>query len=316
MKIEVEATTEPAGIKRGTYPVERPYIGCSEFATVLGLDSYCSPFELWLKKTGRVAPEVRDSKPAKWGNLLEDLVTREWAAQKGIKVRRMRRALVHPQYPFIQGHIDRRVEGEKWGVDAKTVNAFDGYNAEKWGPTESDTYPHKYRLQCLGYMGLSHWRRWSIAALIGGQDDRDYEVPWDESLYAEAIHAAVSFWRLVEKDEPPESMTLSDARLRFVDPDQNKSVIATPEIIDVYERYRRLDHDVSAYAEEIEHLKARLADFMGEAVVLTTNDHELATWKADKNGKRSFRFSKAEKPIRITTSTPIVADYEPLSTAS
>src|SRR5690606_4046622 len=76
-------------------------IGGSDAATVLGLNKWRTPFELWLEKTGQVEPVSSDSEAAYFGNLLEDVVAKEFSRRTGKKVRRRNAILQHPEYDFI-----------------------------------------------------------------------------------------------------------------------------------------------------------------------------------------------------------------------
>ena len=46
----------------------RKGIGGSDVATILGLNKWKSPYQLWLEKTGQIDLEHTESEPAYWGN--------------------------------------------------------------------------------------------------------------------------------------------------------------------------------------------------------------------------------------------------------
>lgn len=60
-------------------------IGGSDVATILGLNQYKSVYQLWLEKTGQVELKDTESEPAYWGNVLEEVVAKEFQERTGKK---------------------------------------------------------------------------------------------------------------------------------------------------------------------------------------------------------------------------------------
>lgn len=60
-------------------------IGGSDVATILGLNKWKAPYQLWLEKTGQIEIEESDSEPAYWGNVLEEVVAKEFTERTGKK---------------------------------------------------------------------------------------------------------------------------------------------------------------------------------------------------------------------------------------
>lgn len=61
----------------------RKGIGGSDVATILGLNQYKSAYQLWLEKTGQVELKDTESEPAYWGNVLEEVVAKEFQERTG-----------------------------------------------------------------------------------------------------------------------------------------------------------------------------------------------------------------------------------------
>lgn len=78
----------------------RKGIGGSDVATILGLNKWKSPYQLWLEKTGQIGLEHTESEPAYWGNVLEEVVAKEFQERTGKKVRRRNQVFEHPLHPF------------------------------------------------------------------------------------------------------------------------------------------------------------------------------------------------------------------------
>ncbi|RXU75170.1 phage tail tape measure protein [Enterococcus faecium] len=151
-------------------------IGGSDVGTILGLNKWKSPYQLWLEKTGQVVLEETASEPAYWGNILEEVVAKEFQERTGKKVRRRNQVFEHPLHPFLRANIDRDVVGENAILECKTANQFLG---KEW---EGEEVPLSYLCQVQHYMNVLNKDYCYIAVLIGGQKfiwkriERDQEL--------------------------------------------------------------------------------------------------------------------------------------------
>lgn len=69
-------------------------ITASEVPALFGLDPRVSPFELYHRKKGNLeAEDISDKEFIRWGNRLEEPIAREIAAEKGWKIRKVKRHL-------------------------------------------------------------------------------------------------------------------------------------------------------------------------------------------------------------------------------
>ncbi|WP_459253609.1 lambda-exonuclease family protein [Enterococcus hirae] len=142
-------------------------IGGSDVATVLGLNKYKSPYQLWLEKTGQIELKDSESEPAYWGNVLEEVVAKEFQERTGKKVRRRNQVFEHPLHPFLRANIDRDVVGENAILECKTANQF---FSKEW---EGEEVPLSYLCQVQHYMNVLN---------------KDTEQMYNESLKARAIN--------------------------------------------------------------------------------------------------------------------------------
>jgi len=179
-------------------------VGGSDAPCLVGCDPYRQPLDLYLEKTGEIAP-VDDleehSEPVRWGNLLEDVVASEWARRHSHVILPRREPFVHPDYPFMRGNVDRLLSGKEEGLEVKTRGTF---NAEDYGPDGTDQVKESDIIQCQHYMACSGYKLWHMAVLIGGQDLRSYTIPRDEGLVSSLAQLEGEFWASVERREPPD----------------------------------------------------------------------------------------------------------------
>jgi len=173
-------------------------IGGSDASVIVGLNTWKSPFQLWLEKTGQAEPEdLTDNEYVYWGTTLEEVVAREFTIRTGKKVIR-RGLLQHDDIPYLLASVDRLVVGEDAGLECKTAN---GFAAKAW---DGDNVPDAYYVQCQHYMAVTGAKTWYIAALIGGNHFVWKEIPRNEDDIKALLEAEAEFWRKVEAKEMPD----------------------------------------------------------------------------------------------------------------
>lgn len=165
-------------------------IGGSDAGAIMGSNTWKSPYQLWLEKTGQVEPEdISQKDPVYWGTVLEPLVAKRFSEVTGKKVERCG-TLQNNEAPWMLANIDRLVLGEGAGLEIKTTNAF---RSAEW---DGDQLPDSYYWQCQHYMMTTGLPRWYIAVLIGGQDFRWKAIPRNEEDIKELFLREEEFWNV------------------------------------------------------------------------------------------------------------------------
>ncbi|MGG1344134.1 lambda-exonuclease family protein [Bacillus toyonensis] len=173
-------------------------IGGSDVSTIAGLNKWKSAVQVFLEKTQAFEKEDVQSEAAYFGNVLEEVVAKEFAKRTGLKVQRRNAILQHPEYPWMLANVDRLIVGEKIGLECKTASE---YLRKEW---EDEEVPAAYLLQCQHYMAVTGYEAWWIAVLIGGNKFVYKKIERDEDLIQYLIDIEKDFWlNNVEKNEPP-----------------------------------------------------------------------------------------------------------------
>ena len=268
-------------------------IGGSDASVIVGLNSWKSPFQLWMEKTGQAEPEdLEDNEYVYWGTTLEEVVAKEFTKRTGKKVVR-RGLLQHCTIPFLLASVDRLVVGEDAGLECKTAN---GFAAKAW---DGDNVPDAYYVQCQHYMLVTGAKTWYIAALIGGNHFVWKEIPRNEDDIKALLEAEAEFWRKVETKEMPDvdgsescKQALSE---RFtgggpaieLPSEADKIVLA---LADLKEGQKSIE-------SQIKEQENKLRVMLGDAEIGTTAEGRRVTWKtqAGRTTIDSKRL-KAERP--------------------
>jgi putative phage-type endonuclease len=271
-------------------------LGGSDVGALLGLSKYRSAVDVWMEKTGKETA-VRDSLPLRFGQFAEEFVASEYTLSTGLSLASHDAAVIHPEYQYMHGHIDRFVlDGNLPLIDGdgkitasrilecKTANPF---AQSEWGEVGSDQVPLSYLVQCVWYMMLTNIDRTDLAILFGNADFRIYEINRDLELEKMVLERAKSFWeKHVLKDIPPPATSESDYKILFGKSTVGKLVEAPAQICELIKKLKSLNEQVEHYESEISQIKQSIMGQMQDAEVLTYQGQTLATWKAPKPSLR------------------------------
>jgi putative phage-type endonuclease len=271
-------------------------LGGSDIGAILGLSKYRSAVDLWLEKTGKEIAH-RDSLPLRFGQFAESFVASEYALATGLSLTTHEAAVIHSEYQYMHGHIDRFVLngdapliGEDGRITAskilecKTANPF---AQSEWGEAGSDQVPLSYLVQCVWYMMLTNIDRTALAVLFGNADFRIYEITRDLELEQMVLERAIDFWQNhVLKDIPPTATSESDYKTLFGKSTFSKSVEAPAHTCELIKKLKSLNEQVEQSEAEISQIKQSIMGQMQDAEVLTYQGQTLATWKAPKPSLR------------------------------
>lgn len=185
-----------------------------------------TPLSLYLQKQEEIPePDLSQNRFVVWGLLLEPVVAQQFAAR-------------HPEYDVVKGtnfysrtdvgfpmgssidYLLRHKEtGEVGILEIKTAGRDEAKNPYMaWGPSGSDMIPAMYKIQVHQQEACfpTPLKAVYVAALIGGNDYREYQVPIDPSLQAGIMQIERAFWtKHIVPGVMPDPQSFSDA-LAFV----------------------------------------------------------------------------------------------------
>jgi putative phage-type endonuclease len=267
--------------------LRRSGITGTRISGIMGVSPWETPRSVYLDLLG-LKPEKEQTEPMYWGTVLEDTIAKEFAQRTGYKVRRVNYMLRHKTFDFLLGNIDRLIiNGKRKGVlECKNVGA---YKADEW----KDGAPLHYVYQIQFYMALTGLEFGYLTALIGGQKFVYHLIERDDELIEQMIEAATEFWyeTLEPRIEPP--VTERDTELL----NQMYSTTDPDKVVELSENQdASVFSDLMVWGDKLEmakrnyeQLKNDLKDRMRDAELILYKGQRVASWKADKNGKRTFR---------------------------
>lgn len=201
-------------------------VGGSDMSTILGLNAFSTPYDLWLEKTGRSEHED---------------ISGKWAVIKGNALEgelRKRFRLLHPElqvidgtdvsvvskmHPIMHASLDGWLydpETDSWGVlEIKTANASRG--RLDWHDDDDNLrIPDYYIAQVTHYMAVTGFTWGYVYADIGENEPVEIRFDRDEQDVQSVITAAEEFWKFVTNDQMPR-LKGEDVAKAYPQPDED-----------------------------------------------------------------------------------------------
>lgn len=275
--------------------LRRNSIGGSDAGAILGFNKYESPYSLYCKK---VYPEtfeedLSDNEAIHFGNVLEDVVAKEFSERTGKKVRKHNKMMYHEEYDFMSANVDRVVIGEKALLECKTANQ---YKESEW---KDGNVPASYMAQCYHYLAVTGLEKAYIAVLIGGQKFVWTEIERDDEVINEIIESEKEFWfNHVMKQIPPETddteatskalnelWEVTNGNVLTIDEEQNARFKA---MISIDKQIKELEKEKRGHQN-------KLKELLGDNELGQTYNYK-ATWKPQTRKSVDTKRLKEEQP--------------------
>lgn len=277
----VIALANVSGMSREEWlEMRRNGIGGSDISAIAGLNKYKSAMSVYLDKVGETKIEDTTGEAAYWGNVLEDVVAREFQSQTDYKVRRDNRMLAHPEHPFMIANLDRVLVGKKEILECKTSSA---YRLKEW---EADEIPAEYILQVMHYLAVTGYEAAWIAVLVGGQKFIYKRIERDEEMIQYIIEIASDFWNNhVIKRVPPAydgSKASSDLLGRMFPTAEQGSEAELPDDAEKWiEQYKKTSEQLDELKVQKTEAENKLKALIGGAEIGIAQNH-FVEWKTVK----------------------------------
>lgn len=273
-------------------------ISGTEIAALFGMSPYVSKFGLYARKKGLVEP-LKQTQRMRIGKLQEPVVVTLFEEDTGKKVKWRDELIAHPKDPVIIGSPDGEIAEEPEGFEAKTAGLDRAY---EWGDEGSDMVPRHYIFQAQWYMLLKGWKKWYLAALIGGSDFRKFELTADEELQGLMLEEARKFVHdHLEKDVPPPvdgSEEANEALVRLYPSPTEGIREASPAEEEAIVGLTQLAKEMKFLEERKDLLRNQLKQSIGFSKGLTSA-YGKASWSETKASTYTVE-RKAGRSLRVT----------------
>ncbi|MGN0237580.1 MAG: YqaJ viral recombinase family protein [Lepagella sp.] len=285
-------------------------IGSSEVASILGLNPWETPYQLWRRKKG-IDDAKEENFAMKAGHFLEDAVAQMWQDATGREV--IKRSSIDwiirdNDRPYLQVSPDRtfwlgdsRSPNDKGILEIKTTRT----------KVDSEDLPKYWFCQLQYQLGVAGYEQGSLAWLSGNQGfDFGYmNLKFVPEFYEWIVEEVSRFWvDCVLGDKEPLVLSSKDILLKYNRHTDGKYLECSDEIYDTYVELKNVKKEIDLLEERQVTLEERIKRVFGDAEGLSYGGETIATWKAP---KPSLKFdAKAFQKEHPDIAKPYLQSYQ------
>jgi putative phage-type endonuclease len=258
-------------------------IGSSEVATIVGLNPWETPYQLWRRKVGLDAPK-QENFAMKAGHYLEDAVAQFWHDETGqdiIKSSAGDWLIVNDERPYMRVSPDRTY----WLADMPHNNANKGILECKTTQMsiDADDIPKHWFCQVQYQLGVAELEQGSLAWLCSGREFGYKNLALVPDFFAWLVEEVEKFWiDNIQGKQEPTAANVQDILLKYNRHTDGKIVEVNDDIFAAYQDLKAVKDELSAIEEKKTALEEKIKLGFGDAEAISYGGQTLATWKAPK----------------------------------
>lgn len=275
-------------------------IGSSEVATIVGLNPWETPYQLWRRKLG-IDPPKQETFAMKAGHYLEDAVAQFWHDETGqeiIKRSAIDWIIINPDKPYMRVSPDRTY----WLAEKPHSNANKGILECKTTQMSIDPedIPKHWFCQVQYQLGVAELEQGSLAWLCSGREFGYKNLSLVPDFYAWLVEEVERFWTdNIQGKQEPTAANVQDVLLKYNRHTDGKIVEVDDEIFAAYQDLKSIKDELSAIEERKTELENKIKLGFGDAEAISYGGQTIATWKAPKPSSKfdAKAFTKAHPDL-------------------
>lgn len=240
-------------------------IGSSEVATILGLNPWETPYQLWRRKKG-LDQGKEETFAMKAGHYLEDAVSMFWHDETGrdiIKRSAIDYLIVNPEKNYMRVSPDRtfwlsdsRKPQDKGILECKTTQM----------KIDGDDLPKHWFCQLQYQLGVAELTQGSLAWLCSGREFGYKDIELVPDFFAWIEDEVTKFWvDNIQGNLEPDAQSVSDVLLKYNRHTDGKVIETTDDIFTACNDLKALKEQIAILDEQKDALEEKIKLGFGEA---------------------------------------------------
>ena len=262
-------------------------IGSSDVGTILGLNPYQTPYQLWRQKKGLDAPP-QENFAMRMGHYLEDAVATCYHDATGreiIKASKGDWLIVNNEKPYLRVSPDRTAW---WMPDAPKNNDNKGIVECKTTQREvdGDSVPQHWFCQLQYQLGVAELNYGALAWLTAGREFGYRDFTFDKDFFQWIVEEVTRYWMdYIIGNKEPIAINVDDVLLKSPNHIAGKLLEADEALIERCSELKEIREELAALDTRKKEIEAEIKMAMGEAeaLVVAGSKQPLCTWKAGKD---------------------------------
>lgn len=262
-------------------------IGSSEIATIVGLNPWETPFQLWRRKKG-LDPEKEETFAMRAGHYLEDAVSKFFSDETGLEIIKSSAdefVIVDAFRPYLRVSPDRTYWLKGLPKNAQNKGILECKTTQM--SIDPDDLPKHWFCQLQYQLGVARLESGSLAWLSSGREFGYKHLAFVEDFYRWLVDEADKFYQdCIVGSQVPDAVNAKDVLLKYDRHVEGKSVEATLDIINNVHELKVIKDEIAKLEARRDELESDIKMAFGDAEKLTWEGDTIATWKAPKQSMK------------------------------
>jgi len=293
-------------------------IGSSEVGTILGVNPWETPYQLWRRKLG-IDPPVQENDAMRWGHYLEDAISQMFQHETGktvIKASAGDWLAVDKKRDYLRVSPDRTYWiGDSRSASAKGIVECKS-TALKVDADDPDSIPKSWFTQLMYQIGVIGYEEGYLAWLVlTNRSFGTMRVEHNNDFYAFMVDKIDTFWNenLIGGKEP-DIVTIDDMMLKYTRSNPGKTIEVTDEIMADINELKMLKPQIDELTKTKKEIEERIKFAMQDAETLClpgtleSNPMPVCTWKSAKDStkfdEKAFKEAEPELYAKYCRTVP------------
>lgn len=255
-------------------------IGSSEVSTILGLNKYKSPLQLWREKVGLEAPRAENT-AMRLGHKLEPVVADEWEYTTG---RKYLRNTAKDYIVFRDEAPWRRVSPDREFKVGKSRGILE---CKSTMMTVDEDLLRCWYVQLQYQLGVCGYEFGSVAWLKNGRELDYQDFDFSPATFEHICSAVDEFWhKNILEGIQPDAMTEEDSKILWPSHLAGKTTEATAEIMAAVNTVKDCERVIKSLEKQVEEEKLKIKLALQDAEMLVVGGQTIATYRSAKDSEK------------------------------
>jgi putative phage-type endonuclease len=262
-------------------------IGSSEVATIIGINPYETPFQLWRRKLG-IDPPKTENFAMRAGHYLEDAVARFWMDETGQEVIKSSAGdwlIVDDDKPYLRVSPDRTYWLKDMPKNNKNKGILECKTTQK--SIDSDDIPKHWFVQVQYQLGVAGLEEGALAWLSAGREFGYKPLAFVKDFYDYLCEEVTRFWvDNIQNRIEPSAVNAQDVMLKYNKHTDGKTLEVGSDVFNNYLKLKSVKERIAELDIEKAQLEDSIKSVFEDAEAISYGGDTIATWKAPKPSKK------------------------------
>lgn len=266
-------------------------IGASEVPTVMGVNPFSDPIDLYARKIGAIGGKPQ-SEQMEWGQRLEDAVAKKYSDDHKLSLHDFGRYTIlrSIEHPILSCTLDKVICKYEFSMEGAGVLEIKNINEMMFERYVNGSPHEMYTYQLQSQLAVTGWDWGVLAFLVAGQHYHEFRYDRNQAIINNIITETDYFWQRVLDFRPPAPTSRSHTTLQALySTEKEESVGLSEHVEEMVEELDKIKASLGRLKTRKHLIENMVRADMGEATIGLLSDGSGYTWKREQRAKGSTR---------------------------